>query len=68
MADEPTLTLKEVAERLRLNIETARRLVASGRIRGYKPGGSKSGWRVRKSELDRFVADREASAVPAGTE
>lgn len=68
MVDEPTLTLKEVAENLRVNLETARRLVSSGRIRGFKPAGVTSGWRVRRSALDRYITERENEAAREGAD
>src|SRR5690348_10938764 len=66
MTDEPALRLKDVAERLDLHPETVRRLLASGQLRGYRPGGTKAGWRVRKSELDRFIEARELEASGTG--
>jgi excisionase family DNA binding protein len=46
MTDE-ILTLKEVAQYLKLAEQTAYRLVAEGKLPGFKVGGS---WRFRKGE------------------
>ncbi|HZQ37077.1 MAG TPA: helix-turn-helix domain-containing protein [Dehalococcoidia bacterium] len=54
MADESELTVAEVAARLRLNPETVRRWLKAGRLRGYRLGGTKAGWRVRVSDLEAF--------------
>jgi len=60
MADE-LLKVREVAERLRLNPETVRRWLLSGKLRGVRPGGTKGGWRISVSEVDR-VLEREGAA------
>ncbi len=42
------LTLKEVAEYLKLAEKTAYRLAAEGKLPGFKVGGS---WRFRKDDI-----------------
>jgi len=44
---------REAAQYLRVVTRTIERLASSGRIKVYKP--SFSIWRVRKSELDKFL-------------
>ncbi len=51
MTDE-ILTLKEVAEYLKLAEKTAYRLVAEGKLPGFKVGGS---WRFRKDEIEKLT-------------
>lgn len=46
------LTVKELAEYLKLNEKTAYRLAARKDIPGFKIGGS---WRFRKSEIDAWI-------------
>ncbi|MBL4852092.1 MAG: helix-turn-helix domain-containing protein [Gammaproteobacteria bacterium] len=46
------LTLKEVAEYLKLAEKTAYRLVAEGKLPGFKIGGS---WRFRKDEIEKLT-------------
>lgn len=46
------LTIREVAEYLKLNEKTTYRLVAEGKIPGFKIGGS---WRFRRSEIDSWI-------------
>jgi excisionase family DNA binding protein len=65
MTDEAQLTVREVAERLRTHEETVRRWLKAGRLKGYRPGGNKVGWRIRESALAEFIADREAQEVDA---
>ena len=55
MADERLLTVPEVAERLRLSIFTVRELLKEGRLRGFRLGGTKSGWRVTDADLQAFI-------------
>ncbi len=47
------LTIKEVAEYLKVKEKTAYKLVAEGKIPGFKVGGS---WRFRKQEIDDWIA------------
>ena len=49
------LTVSEVASRLKAHPETVRKWLKSGRLQGVKPAGSKFGWRVPASEVDRFL-------------
>ncbi len=51
MTDE-ILTIKEVAEYLKLAEKTAYCLVAEGKLPGFKVGGS---WRFNKAEINRWI-------------
>ncbi|QSX36178.1 methylation-associated defense system helix-turn-helix domain-containing protein MAD1 [Shewanella sedimentimangrovi] len=51
MSDQ-ILTLKEVAEYLKLTEKTAYRLVSEGKLPGFKVGGS---WRFRYADLDAWI-------------
>ena len=64
MPDERLLTVREVAERLRSSPETVRRWLRQGRLRGFRPGGTKLGYRVREAELQRFLAQWNGNRVP----
>ncbi len=55
MNDQRLLTVREVAERLRSSPETVRRWLRQGKLRGFRPGGTKLGYRVPESELQRFI-------------
>ncbi|MEQ8694234.1 MAG: helix-turn-helix domain-containing protein [Gammaproteobacteria bacterium] len=46
------LTIKEVAEYLKVKEKTAYKLVAEGKIPGFKVGGS---WRFRKQEIEEWI-------------
>jgi len=46
MDDDRYLTVPEVAERLRVNEETVRRWVRTGRLVAVMPGGRKAGYRI----------------------
>jgi len=56
MNDE-ILTLKEVAEYLKLNDKTAYRLAAEGKLPGFKVGGS---WRFRREDIQQWILDKKA--------
>lgn len=56
MSDDEILTIHELSAYLKLNEKTAYRLTANGDIPGFKVGGS---WRFRKSEIDRWIKQKE---------
>ena len=57
MTDE-ILTLKEVADYLKLAQKTAYRLAAEGKLPGFKVGGS---WRFKKEDILQWIEDKKAS-------
>jgi excisionase family DNA binding protein len=59
MEYERMLTVKEVAERLRVHVGTVRRWLEEHELRGVKLGGQ-AGWRIRESEVERFLKERES--------
>lgn len=46
------LTIREVAEYLKINEKTAYRLAAEGKLPGFKIGGA---WRFRKDEIEKLT-------------
>ena len=65
---EELLTVREVSARLKVHPETVRDWLRLGRIKGSRLGGDKSGWRVRVSEIDKFLAGTEQQEQPKGGE
>ncbi|MBS7473694.1 helix-turn-helix domain-containing protein [Pseudomonas syringae] len=55
---EAIMTLKEVAEYLKLAEKTAYRLAAEGKIPGFKVGGS---WRFRKDAIENWIDQQTES-------
>jgi excisionase family DNA binding protein len=51
MSDE-ILTIREVADLLRINEKTAYKLASAGRIPGFKVGGS---WRFQREEIGNWI-------------
>jgi excisionase family DNA binding protein len=51
------LTVREVAERVRTTPATVRRWLREGKLRGVLPGGTKLGYRIPESEVDRFLSE-----------
>ena len=61
MTADDVMTVREVADYLKVKDRTIYRLVANGEMPGFKVGGS---WRFRKLEIDRWT---DANAVgPVG--
>lgn len=54
------LTIREVAEYLKLNEKTTYRFVAEGKIPGFKVGGA---WRFRMSEIERWIELQEKTVL-----
>jgi excisionase family DNA binding protein len=61
-ADE-LLTVPEVAAQLKAHPETVRGWLKTGRLRGVKPAGDKFGWRVRASEITRFLGEPDQAGA-----
>ena len=49
------MTIREVAGYLKLTEKTAYRLVAEGKIPGFKVGGS---WRFKKTDIERWIKEQ----------
>ena len=56
------MTIKEVAEYLKITEKTAYRLAGDGKIPGFKVGGA---WRFRQSEVDAWI-DRQSAKRKGG--
>ncbi len=56
--DDPWLTLAEIAEELRMSPATIRSWISKGTLRAMRAGQRK--WLVRRSELDRMLANKDA--------
>ena len=50
------LTLKEVAEYLKLAEKTAYRLAAEGKLPGFKVGGS---WRFKQEDIQNWIEENK---------
>ncbi len=61
-ADDRLLTVLEVAATLRVDGNTVRRWIRRGRIQGHNLGG-RTGYRVRQSEINRFLASVSSQAL-----
>ncbi|CAK2057276.1 methylation-associated defense system helix-turn-helix domain-containing protein MAD1 [Vibrio crassostreae] len=51
------LTLKELAEYLKLAEKTAYRLASEGRLPGFKVGGS---WRFKREDLEAWIEESKS--------
>jgi excisionase family DNA binding protein len=56
MADrERVLTVSEAAQRIRTSEATVRRWLREKKLRGVRPGGTRLGWRIPESEVERLL-------------
>ena len=55
--DEEMYTVDEVAQRLRVNADTARRWIREGQLPAYRLG-DRAGYRVKRSDLEEFLRKR----------
>lgn len=60
MAENETvwLTVEQVAKRFEIHPETVRRWIRSGELPVLDLGGTKMGYRIKASDLERFVQER----------
>lgn len=54
--NDQILTLKEVAEYLKLAEKTAYKLAAAGKLPGFKVGGS---WRFKREDIDQWIEEQK---------
>ena len=64
MGDETMLTVAEAAGHLRINPETVRVWLRSGKLKGFMPGGDKIGYRIPESEVHRLMFGPQESEAP----
>lgn len=56
------MTVKEVADYLRVNQRTVYRLAAESRLPGFKVG---TNWRFKRGDIDGWIAAQSSSAILA---
>ena len=61
MADDDLLPLQEVAKRLSVSVETVRRYIKQKKLAAVRL--TNTNLRVRTSELERFIRERETGQV-----
>lgn len=61
--DTDIMTIREVAEYLKLTEKTAYRLAAEGKIPGFKVGGA---WRFRRGDIDAWIEARKQDSTRGG--
>jgi excisionase family DNA binding protein len=54
------LTVEEVVERLRVHPYTVRKWLREGKLKGFRLGGAKAGWRIPETEISR-LREQQAS-------
>jgi excisionase family DNA binding protein len=52
------LTVREITRLLKVHEETVRRWVRSGALPAILLGSARGGYRVRRGDLDRFIAEQ----------
>jgi excisionase family DNA binding protein len=58
MSNKEWTTTQEIAERLGIHVETVRRWLRTGSLRGVYVGG-KGGYRIRQNDLEEFLRSKE---------
>ena len=58
------VTMKEVAEYLKINEKTAYRLASEGKLPGFKVGGS---WRFKRSKIETWIEGQSTPKRDAGS-
>ncbi len=65
MEGEQLLTVADVADRLRIDPETVRVWLRTGKLRGSRIGGKRAGWRIPESEVQRIALGAEQGKAAA---
>lgn len=60
MSNDQIMTVRELAEYLKIAEKTAYRFALEGKVPAFKVGGA---WRFRKAEVDRWIKEQEQSAT-----
>ena len=61
MDNQEVFTVREAAMRLKLNPETIRRWINSGRIKAASLGSDRAGFRIPSSEIERLLSSNRQS-------
>lgn len=56
MSNDQIMTVRELAEYLKIAEKTAYRFALEGKVPAFKVGGA---WRFRKAEVDRWIKEQE---------
>jgi excisionase family DNA binding protein len=56
MTNVRLFTVKQVADHLDVSERTVLNWLRSGRLKGYRLGGTKAGWRIEEPDLQTFIA------------
>ncbi len=62
MDEERWYTVEDVVNTLKVHEQTVRRWLKNGELHGVLLG-RKAGWRIRASELDRFLEERDTAQM-----
>jgi excisionase family DNA binding protein len=54
------MNVPEVAARLGVKDATVREWLKTGRLKGFRLGGARLGWKVRESDVDAFIRDLDS--------
>lgn len=63
MESDPLLTVKEVAERLRLNPRTILRWIQTGKLHAIGFGSDRAGYRIRASEIELLLGGEQTQQL-----
>ena len=66
MVRERLWTVAELADYLHVTEWTVRHWLKAGKLQGYRPGGTKAGWRIADAEVERFLQRSARSAGEDG--
>jgi excisionase family DNA binding protein len=68
MAVSRFLSVRQVAEQLDVTERTVHTWLRSGRLRGFRVGGTKAGWKIETEDFERFIEERKGQQVADGEE
>jgi len=66
MTSEKLWTVSQITEYLDVSERTLLTWLREGKLRGFRLGGTKAGWRVEDSELRRFIEEMKRQTAASG--
>jgi excisionase family DNA binding protein len=68
MAEPRLLTVAEIAEQLRVSTPTVTSWLRTGRLKGYRVGGKRAGWRIEEEDFRAFHERLKRGQIPVDSE
>ena len=66
MAREKLWTVEQIASYLLVSERSVQGWLRAGKLKGFRVGGDRAGWRVEEADLERFIAELKGQTAGGG--